>query len=783
MVGKKAETILNEAVQYAFEQRHEYFTLEHVLLCLLSDSYVVQAIQACGGDLQRLREETELFLKKEVPSAPPEFEHPVATLSVQRLVQRALFQVQSAGKEEIQPIDLLVALFQAQDSQALFLLKGQGIQRLDLLSFISHGGAGSEGESEMDAPSPSETKSAPEDYLKTFSQNLNQLAEQGGLDPLIGRDVEMDRVIQTLCRRRKNNPLLVGEAGVGKTAIAEGLAQRIMQGKVPDLLKGAVMYSLEMGSLIAGTKYRGDFEQRLKRLLAELTKLKERGETPILLVDEIHTLMGAGAVGGGTLDAASILKPALSRGEVRLIGTTTFSEYRATIEKDRAFARRFQRIEVEEPNEEDSVKILNGLKSKIEEHHQIRFTSASLIAAVSLAKRYLTDRFLPDKALDVLDEAGAKARLMGQTTGQTVGTEIGVSEIEAVVAQIARVPIRALNSSEKENLRHLERNLRLAVFGQNQGIEALVTAIRLARSGLRGVEKPVGSFLFCGPTGVGKTELSKQLGSALGVTFIRFDMSEYSEKHTVSRLIGAPPGYVGFEQQGLLSDAVLKNPHCVILLDEIEKAHPDVWNILLQIMDHGMLTDNNGRKADFRNVILILTSNVGSREMDRNPLGLGASEALQAVMPVVQTSAQKAAKKAVEDTFSPEFRNRFDSIVYFNPLIPEAIALVVDKQLCELETQLLARNVESVFSPALRAWLAHKGYDRKLGARPLARLIGERIKKALANEILFGRLEQGGFVRVGLRGDEPEFEFQSRVSSDISSDFRAAEVAESEILV
>ncbi len=817
MIGKKAEVVLNRAVRYAVDHEHEYFTLEHVLWSLLAENAILMAVRACGGDPFQLRKELETYLGNEIPKAARKRggpdgdglsgssldpldddesdsgapgseesdhsreddlsgtlgengpEHPVATLSIQRLIQRALFHVQSAGKDEIQPMDLFVAMFQAKDSHALYLLARQGIERLDVLSYVSHGVRkdgtlddessefSAEGESGIPNPEEDAREGEPkrkggagqaEDGLSAFATNLNERAREGKIDPLVGRQAELERVIQTLCRRRKNNPLLVGEAGVGKTALAEGLALRIVEKDVPDLLRSGVVYALDMGALLAGTKFRGDFEQRLKKVLGALERKSSQGIMPILLIDEIHTIVGAGAVSGGALDAANLLKPVLSRGELRCIGSTTYGEYRTTFDKDHALARRFQKIDVTEPSQEEAIQILTGLKPRFEEHHGIRYTNDAIRAAVELSAKHLSDRFLPDKAIDVIDEAGAKARLKRQRGAlPTVQSSIDLNEIEEIIAQIARIPERSVSTSQRDRLKNLERDLKLTIFGQDHAIDALVTSIRLARSGLRTGDRPVGAFLFCGPTGVGKTELSKQLGHCLGVPFLRFDMSEYGEKHTVSRLIGAPPGYVGFEQAGLLTDAVLKSPHSVILLDEIEKAHNDIWNILLQVMDHGVLTDNNGRKADFRNTIIIMTSNVGSRDLERRSLGLGT-----------QDVGGSAASKAVENTFSPEFRNRLDSIVYFNPLDPLTVGQVVGKQLLELESQLLAKHVDIEITEDARQWLAEKGYDRRMGARPLNRLIQDKIKRPLSEEILFGKLESGGHVRIAVKNGELEFE-------------------------
>lgn len=772
MMSRQSEMILNRAVGHAVACGHEYFTVEHVFWSLLQDSEIEEVLDECGADLEELSAQIDGALDADVPTVPstggsagsfaepspevstePSGDHPVATQGIQRLIQRALFHVQSAGKEEIQPVDLLVALFQAKESQAYYFLKKQGIERLDLLEVISHGplgpvghdagdGSGEDSESVQDSRASREPRVV-EDPLATYTHNYNVRAKNGKIDPLIGRQKELDRVIQTLCRRRKNNPLLVGEAGVGKTALAEGLALRIVEEKVPDLLRGAEIYGLDLGLMLAGAKFRGDFEQRMKKVLQALEKKYSSGLKPILFIDEIHTIIGAGAVSGGALDAANLLKPLLTQGEIRCIGSTTYAEYRGVFEKDHALARRFQKIDIVEPTVEEAVQILSGLKSRFEEHHDVEYTPAAIRASVELSAKHLTDRFLPDKAIDVMDEAGARARLKSQ--GHKV---LDTAAIEEVISQIARIPERNVSTSQKTRLKNLERDLKMTVFGQNHAVDALVTAIRLSRSGLRSGDKPVGAFMFCGPTGVGKTELSKQLASCLGISFLRYDMSEYGEKHTVSRLIGAPPGYVGYEQSGMLTDAVLKNPHSVVLLDEIEKAHPDIWNILLQVMDHGSLTDSNGRKADFRNTIVILTSNVGSRDLERRQLGLNPKE------------EGGSAARSVEQVFSPEFRNRLDAIVYFNPLDLVTVAQVVGKQLIELESQLLAKGVELEVDENVRDWLANKGYDRRMGARPMARLIQDQIKKPLAEEILFGRLEQGGKVRVHLAEGSKDLKFE-----------------------
>ncbi len=777
MIGKKAELVMNRAIGHAVSQAHEYFTLEHVLWSLLEETDVAETVRACGGDPLGLRADLDAYLKREIPhmkdaSAAEQGEQPVATLAVQRMIQRALFQVQSSGKDEIRPTDLFVAIFQAKDSHALYLLLKQGIQRLDVLNFVSHGlkrdgdrDAGRDGEEGEEGSEGSEgSRITPRsegnsDPLKEYTENLNQKAKAGKIDPIMGRELEIERMIQTLCRRRKNNPLLVGEAGVGKTALAEGLALRISEGNVPDLLANAVIYSLDLGHLIAGAKFRGDFEQRLKKILDRLKKKGEQGEIPVLFIDEIHTIIGAGSVNGSALDAANLLKPMLSSGELRCVGSTTYAEFRNVFEKDTALNRRFQKIDVVEPSTDEATKILHGLKPKFEAFHGVKYSNDAITAAVDLSSKYITDRFLPDKAIDVIDEAGAKMRLKRKkaepgadaSATEKAPTEIiDQSFIEEIIAQIARIPPRSVSTSQKARLQSLDRDLKLAIFGQDSSIDALATSIRLARSGLRGGDKPIGSFLLCGPTGTGKTELSKQLALSLGVQFLRFDMSEYSERHTVSRLIGAPPGYVGFDQQGLLTGAVLKHPHAVVLLDEVEKAHPEVWNILLQVMDHGTLTDNNGRKVDFRNTIILMTSNVGSRDIEKRSVGFGGLDFVDG----------KAAAKAVEQTFTPEFRNRLDAILYFNPLGPVTVANIVGKQLVELESQLLARHVEIEIDADVREYLALKGYDRQLGARPMQRLIQDQIKKPLSEQILFGDLENGGTVHVVMKDGKIAFEIK-----------------------
>ena len=767
MLGRKTEIILDRAVRYAVEREHECFTLEHVLWSILADPEMEKTIAACGGNPVRIKTDLENYMEREIPKVLPRdegaqanransdseeeyFEHPFATQSIQRLIQRALFYVQSSGKEEIQPEDLLVALFQAKDSKALFILTRDGIERLSVLSYLSEGNPphAQFTPAEKDSVSPPDSgpsKSADkpsEDFLLQYTVNLNEKALAGDSDLLIGRQSELDRIIQILCRRRKNNPLLVGEPGIGKTALVEGLAHRIVHRAVPSILENTVIYSLDLSSLLAGAKFRGDFEQRFKKVMTAIDLQKQKGQNPVLFIDEIHSIVGAGSVGGGSLDVANYLKPILDQGKVRCMGSTTYRELRAVFEKDQGLARRFQKVELKEPSQEETLQILSGVQEQLEKHHSVKYSPEALRAAVELSSKHILDRFLPDKALDVVDEAGAKARL-------SQISEIQIAEIEAVIAQMARIPTRSLSSHQKGRLKNLKSDLQLSIFGQNHAIDALVTSIQLARSGLRSGERPVGSFLFCGPTGVGKTELSKQLAHCLGVPFIRLDMSEYHEAHSVSRLIGAPPGYVGFDQPGLLTDSLLKNPYSVVLFDEIEKAHPEVWNLFLQVMDHGTLTDNTGKKADFRNAILIMTSNVGSRDLEKRPMGM-----IHAV-----SGPLRSAHKDVERTFTPEFRNRLDSVVYFHALTPQAIKQVVEKQIIELENQLLAKNVELTITPELSEWLSIHGYNRLMGARPLTRLIQEKIKRPLSEEILFGRLEEGGSVKLTIEGNEIGFQY------------------------
>ena len=759
MLSRKSEDLIKRANDLAFNRKHEFCTTEHIFFALLEDIWIKQILDACGANVQKFIAELSPYLDKEIPKIveipglvdrrpAPEF-----TLAVQSLIQRALFQVQASGGDEIEPEDLLVALFQAKSSFALKLLKAQGVDRLDVISFISHGERESKDlEKVSDQEGNDSGARVEKDPLLAYTIPLNEWARQGKIDPLIGRHNELERMIQTLLRRLKNNPVLVGEAGVGKTALAEGLALRIVNKQIPEPLAQAEIFSLDMGALLAGAKFRGDFEQRLKKVLQALEKKKSSGITPILFIDEIHTVIGAGSAGGSSLDVANLLKPILSRGDLRCIGSTTYQEFRNVFEKDHALARRFQKIDIPEPTQSETLEILKGLKSKFEKYHNVSYTDEAIKASVELSVKHLNERFLPDKAIDLIDEAGARARLKGES-------KIDASHIETLVSQVARIPMRSVSQDQRERLKNLERDLKMSIYGQSQAISQIVTAIRLARSGLRSGDKPVGSFLFCGPTGVGKTELSRQIALTQGLTLHRFDMSEYMEKHTVSRLIGAPPGYVGYEQAGQLTECVRKTPHCVILLDEIEKAHPDVWNILLQVMDHGTLTDNYGRKSDFKNVILIMTSNVGAREMERRKMGIGGTEG----------PGRGSAEKEIERTFSPEFRNRLDAIIFFNSLDKETIKQVADKHLAELESQLLAKNVELELSQEAKDFLAANGYNPTMGARPMARLIQDQIRKPLAEEILFGKLEHGGKVFVKVENEKLVFEITSTEASSPDS--------------
>ena len=746
MLNKDLEFSLNLAFRQAKESRHEFMTVEHLLLALLDNPSAIEVLGACGGDLLKIRASLLEFIQETTPIIPSEEEErdTQPTLGFQRVLQRAVFHVQSSGKSEVSGANVLVAIFSEQESQAAYILKKADISRLDIVNYISHGIAKIEGDASYSSLEDGEqiTEEEPR-TIENFSVNLNEEALKGNIDPLIGRDNELERALQVLSRRRKNNPLFVGEAGVGKTAIAEGLANLIVNEEVPEFLSNATIYSLDMGALLAGTKYRGDFEKRFKALLKDL----ETDENAILFIDEIHTIIGAGAASGGMLDASNLLKPLLSAGKLRCMGSTTYQEYQSVFEKDRALARRFQKIDIIEPSVEDTTKILQGLKEKYELHHGIRYTNAALRAAAQLSAKYINERFLPDKAIDVIDEAGAKQQLV---TASKRKKTISNTDIENIVAKMARIPEKSVSSTEKDSLKMLERNLKLVVFGQDQAIEELSSVIRLSRAGLADDEKPVGSFLFAGPTGVGKTEVTKQLAKILGVELLRFDMSEYMEKHAVSRLIGAPPGYVGYEQGGLLTDAVLKHPHAVVLLDEIEKAHEDVYNILLQVMDHGTLTDNNGRKADFRNIILVLTTNAGVQETVRQSIGFK------------QQDHSSDAMNEINKIFSPEFRNRLDNIVWFNHLDTDVIQQVVDKFIVELQAKLDEKGVSLELTRDAKKWLAEHGYDKAMGARPMSRLIQEQLKKELANELLFGELKNGGVAKVGVKKDKLVLSFENK---------------------
>jgi len=739
MLSSELEFCLNEAFQRARDQRHEFMTVEHLLLALLDIPRVHEILKACNSNITELRRQLTEFIDEQTPLLPHDDDTDVQpTLGFQRVLQRAVFHVQSSGKKEVTGSNVLVAIFSEKQSQAVYILNLQDITRLDVVNYLSHGmpqlpGEGSNEEQEASLDTEAEAEATP---LERFATNLNQLAIDGKIDPLIGREVEIERTVQILCRRRKNNPLYVGDAGVGKTALAEGLARMITEERVPEVLRDATIYALDMGTLIAGTKYRGDFEKRLKGVISEVQK----DPGAILFIDEIHTVIGAGAASGGVMDASNLIKPVLANGEIRCIGSTTYEEYRGIFEKDHALARRFQKIDVPEPSLEETIAILHGLKSRFEEHHGVVYDTEALDAAAELSARHINDRRLPDKAIDVIDEAGANLRL--QPVGER-GDRITVEIVENIVAKMARIPAKSVSASDRKSLRTLERDLKLTIFGQDQAIEALSSAIKMSRSGLREEDKPIGMFLFAGPTGVGKTEVTRQLALIMGVELIRFDMSEYMERHTVSRLIGAPPGYVGFDQGGLLTEAVTKNPHAVVLLDEIEKAHPEVFNLLLQVMDHGTLTDNNGRKADFRNVVLVMTTNAGAQEMSRASIGFTQQDHSSDGMSVIQKS------------FAPEFRNRLDAIIQFASLDIDSIKRVVDKLIVELEAKLGSNNVTIELDDAARDWIAERGYDETMGARPMARVIQEYIKRPLADELLFGSLAEGGHVRVTV-GDDDE---------------------------
>ena len=752
MLSDELQKALDAAFLAARGEGHELLTVEHLRLALLSDTNVSEVLSGGGADLEKLEQLLRDYIRQNIHSNRDTADQVEVqpTLSFQRVLQRAIYHVQAAGKKQVTTLNVLVALFAEKDTHAVYLLNEQGVTRLDVVNFISHGIAKNNSTPPQPAPEASQdgedkddAKAGGKTALEQFAVNLNERAARGQIDPLIGRDLEVERVMQTLCRRRKNNPLLVGEAGVGKTAIAEGLAWLIVEDRVPDLLRGSIVYSLDLGSLIAGTKYRGDFEKRFKSVMNEL--MTQPGA--IVFIDEIHMIIGAGAASGGVMDASNLLKPLLSSGELRCIGSTTYQEYRGIFEKDRALARRFQKIDVSEPTVEDTVKILEGLKLRFEEHHQVQFTRGALRSAVELSARHITDRHLPDKAIDVIDEAAARLRLLPEHKRRKT---VQVRDIEETIAKIARIPPKSVSSNDRDKLATLERDLRLTIYGQDAAIEQLASSIKLARSGLGNPDKPIGNFLLAGPTGVGKTEVTRQLALLLGIDLIRFDMSEYMERHTVSRLIGAPPGYVGFDQGGLLTEAVIKQPHCVVLLDEIEKAHPDVFNLLLQVMDHGTLTDNNGRKADFRNVILVMTTNAGAEESSRRSIGL------------VEHQHTMDAMEVIRKMFTPEFRNRLDAIIPFAALGPAEIARVVDKFLVQLEEQLAAKGVQLDIDEDARAWLGVRGYDPKMGARPMARTIQDSLKRPLAEELLFGKLAQGGRVHVTVRDDKLEFELEGR---------------------
>jgi len=749
MIAQELEVTLHMAFMDARQKRHEFISVEHLLLAMLDNPSAVEVLRACGANIEAMREQLGNFIEEHTPKVAGEGEVDTQpTLGFQRVIQRAILHVQSSGKKEVTGANVLVAVFGEKDSHAVFFLGQQGVTRLDIVNYISHGitkTPQSDPAPRSDEPADTSAEAPAASPLDSFAQNLNAQALAGKIDPLIGRDQELERVIQTLCRRRKNNPLLVGEAGVGKTAIAEGLARRIIEGSVPEILAQSTVYALDMGALLAGTKYRGDFEQRLKGVLKQLSD----NAKAILFIDEIHTLIGAGAASGGTLDASNLLKPALSSGNLRCIGATTYTEYRGIFEKDHALSRRFQKVDVPEPSVTETVAILRGLKSRFEDHHGVKYTAAALTTAAQLAARYINDRHLPDKAIDVIDEAGAAQRILPKSKQKRVITP---REIEDIIAKIARIPPKTVSSDDKNSLKTLDRDLKAVVFGQEAAIDALATAIKMSRSGLGNPQKPIGNFLFSGPTGVGKTEVARQLAYVLGVELIRFDMSEYMERHAVSRLIGAPPGYVGFDQGGLLTEAVNKHPYAVVLLDEVEKAHPDIFNVLLQVMDHGTLTDTNGRKADFRNVVLIMTTNAGAEMLNKAAIGFSSS----------RESGDEMGE--IRRMFTPEFRNRLDAIIPFAPLTEPVILQVVDKFLMQLEEQLHEKKVEAVFTDALKAHLAKHGFDPLMGARPMARLIQDTIRKALADELLFGKLAQGGRVTIDIdASDKVSLEFEEAV--------------------
>ena len=750
MLSRELELTLNLAFKDARAKRHEFMTVEHLLLALLDNADAATVLRACGGNIETLRKELEEFVDTTTPLIPKNDEERETnpTLGFQRVLQRAVFQVQSSGRKEVTGGTVLIAIFSEQESQAVYILEQQDIARIDVVNYIAHGTSKVAGESEeSDGSEPLDEEGGAAEGrspspLESFATNLNEQAKNGRIDPLVGREAEVERVIQILSRRRKNNPLLVGESGVGKTAIAEGLAKMIVDKQVPEVIEDGCVYTLDMGALLAGTKYRGDFEKRFKALLGELLKL----DNSILFIDEIHTIIGAGAASGGVMDASNLLKPLLASGEIRCMGSTTYQEYRGIFDKDRALSRRFQKIDVTEPSVEDTYQILKGLKTVFEEHHQLKYTDRSLRAAAELADRYINDRYMPDKAIDVIDEVGAYQQLQPASKRKK---QIGATDVEKIVAKIARIPPASVSTTDKEALRSLDTNLKMVIFGQDPAIDTLSSAIKLSRAGLKEDDKPIGSFLFTGPTGVGKTEVCRQLAKIMGIELVRFDMSEYMERHTVSRLIGAPPGYIGYDQGGLLTESITKHPHSVLLLDEIEKAHPEVFNLLLQVMDHGTLTDNNGRSADFRNVIIIMTTNAGAQEMSRASIGFS------------QQDHSTDGLEVIKKMFTPEFRNRLDAIILFDALSREVIKTVVDKFLVEIQVQLDSKKVTLDVDEAAREWLAEKGYSKTMGARPMQRLIQTKIKKELAEDILFGRLSaNGGTVHVTAEDDELVLEIE-----------------------
>ena len=747
MLSKDLERSLNEAFKRAREKRHEFMTVEHLLLALTENNSAAEILRACGADIDVLTSELNVFIDENTPLLNDDEERDTTpTLGFQRVLQRAVFHVQSSGKKEVTGANVLVAIYGEQESHAVYLLSNNDVARLDVLNFISHGisKVSEEDGSEMppDLESEGDYQEQESKPLEKYATNLNEMAEAGKIDPLIGRSHELERTMQILCRRRKNNPLLVGEAGVGKTAIAEGLAKKIVDGEVPEVLKDSTIYSLDLGGLVAGTKYRGDFEKRLKGVLKQLSS----EDHAILFIDEIHTIIGAGAASGGVMDASNLIKPQLASSELKCIGSTTYQEYRGIFEKDRALARRFQKIEVSEPSVDETFHILKGIRSQFEGHHQVKYTDKALKAAAELSARFISDRFLPDKAIDVIDEAGAAVMLKSASSRKK---SITVRDVEGIISKIARIPSKHVSHSDTELLKNLERNLKLVVYGQDEAISTLSTSIKMSRSGLGEEEKPIGSFLFAGPTGVGKTEVTRQLATALGIELVRFDMSEYMERHTVSRLIGAPPGYVGFDQGGLLTDAILKAPHSVLLLDEIEKAHPDVFNLLLQVMDHGTLTDANGRQVDFRNVILVMTTNAGAQEISRTTVGFTDQDHSSDGMEIIKKM------------FTPEFRNRLDAVIQFASLDQKTIGSVVDKFIAQLESQLSEKKVDLIVDEDARAWIGEEGYDPQMGARPMSRVLQEHIKRPLSEEILFGDLSKGGTVRVCVQENKLHLEISN----------------------